>query len=308
VTTPIILRMLVAILLPAAAHAACVVENKATIPLEPAGGVFTVPVEVNGIAATFMLDTGALRSTVTPEAVQRLSLARDKWSGTTMTGIGGIGAVEHPPNANPTSISLGGVALVRRLLSRDSSLAVSVLPGAAAGSLVIDGLLGGDFLSVFDLDLDIPGRRLTLYQTRDCTGRFLPWSGNYDVVGATITVDNAVYVEPLVDGKKLRALLDTGASASLLAAPGMYKLGLDQARLSSDRADRISGLGPRSVTVHRHRFKSLRVGNQTIDSPLIWVEPIRLPRLADMVLGIDWIAGQRVWISYATKQLFVAAP
>ncbi len=161
---------------------------------------------------------------------------------------------------------------------------------------------------MFDLDLDVPGRQLTLYQTRECSGRFLPWASNYDRVAATFTVDNAIFVEPLVDGKKLRALLDTGASASLLAAPGMYKSGLDQAQLSSDQVDRISGVGPRSVAVHRHRFKSLRVGGQVIDAPWIWVEPIRLPRLADMVLGIDWIAGQRVWISYAAGQVFVAAP
>ncbi len=132
-TAQIILRFLVILLLPAAAHAACVVEKKATIPLERAGGVFTLPVEVNGVAANFMLDTGAVRSTVTPEAVQRLRLARDKWVGTTMTGVGGIGNVERPPNATPASISLGGIPLVRRRLSRDSSLAVACTAGCRHG-------------------------------------------------------------------------------------------------------------------------------------------------------------------------------
>jgi hypothetical protein len=302
------LWLLVALAVPTAAGAACVVAEKAAITLGAGDGGVSVPVEVNGIAARFTLDTGAERSVVTPEAVQRLGLARDQWVGTTMSGIGGIGTVERPPNADPRSISIGGVALVRRRLSRDSSLAVVALPDAGARTPAIDGLLGGDFLSVFDLDLDIPHRRLRLYQVSGCAGRFLPWSGGYSAVPSMITAENGISVQPVLDGEPLRAVLDTGATTSLLAAPGMFKLGLDKADLASDPAQQINGVGRRLVQAHLHRFGALRLGSQTIEGPLIWVEPIRLPRLADMVLGLDWIGRQPVWISYSTKQVFVAAP
>ena len=59
---------------------------------------------------SFVLDTGAERSMVSPQAVQRLHLALDKWVGTRMHGIGGI--IEHP-NADPRSLTLGGVPLHR---------------------------------------------------------------------------------------------------------------------------------------------------------------------------------------------------
>jgi hypothetical protein len=36
------------------------------------------------------------------------------------------------------------------------------------------------------------------------------------------------------------------------------------------------------------------------------VEPIRLSPIVDMLLGADWLTGRRVWISFATKQLFLA--
>jgi hypothetical protein len=39
---------------------------------------------------------------------------------------------------------------------------------------------------------------------------------------------------------------------------------------------------------------------------VIWVAPIRLTPIVDMLLGADWLAARRVWISYATRQLFVA--
>jgi hypothetical protein len=296
-----ILALLLALLLPVAARATCVVTNKAILPLQFTAGQITLPVEVNGVTGTFVLDTGATRSVVTAEAVQRLGLARDEWVGTTMHGVGGI---ETQPNADPRSLTLGGIPLVRRTLNHDHSLTVGILPGAHRAS--IDGLLGRDYLALFDLDLDLPGRRLTLYQVSGCAGRFLPWPGNYVSIPVDIPIGQAIVLPVTVDGRPLRAMLDSGAGASMLGAPGMYKMGLDQANLAADPSDQISGLGSRVVTVHRHRFSTLAVGNQTIESPLLWVEPVRLSPIVDMLLGVDWLAGRRIWISFTTKQLFLA--
>jgi len=300
-----ILSLFLALVMPAIADAACSVDPKATVPLDVTNGVISLPVEVNGITATFILDTGAQRSVVTGEAIERLGLARDPWIGTTMSGIGGI---DRRPNADPRSFSLGGVALVRRTLNHDTSLTVAVIPRTHVGEQVIDGLLGRDYLSVFDLDLDMPGRRLTIYQVRDCAGRFLPWAGDYTSVPVTTPAEQALMVPVTLDGTPLRALLDTGSGASLLAAPGMVRLGLQLDSLAADRTEVVSGLGPHTVTMHLHRFRSLVVGGETLDSPEIRVAPTRLPLFADMLLGADWLSGRRVWISYATKQVFMAVP
>ena len=298
-----ILLLISCLLAPLAANASCVLDNKAVVPLQVTQGTITLAVEVNGISATFILDTGAQRSLVTQAAVQRLGLARDQWVGTTMRGIGGI---DRRPNANPRSLSLAGVPLVRRTLNHDTSLTVGVLPNTNVGALVIDGLLGRDFLSLFDLDLDVPNHRLTLYQVKGCTGRFLPWNGDYNAIPASIGLEEAVILPVAVDGKPLQAILDTGASATLLGASGIYRLGLNPAALMGDRSVQISGLGPRELTVHQHRFRSMQVDNQLIDAPLLWVEPVRLQPFADMLLGEDWLARRHVWISFATKQVFTA--
>jgi hypothetical protein len=305
VTTKFILRLLLLLLFAPAAQAACAVDHQATVALRVEGGAITLPVEVNGITAIFILDTGAQRSVVSEAAVQRLGLARDQWVGTTMRGIGGI---DRRPNADPRSLSLGGVPLVRRTLNHDTSLTVADLPRDTVGNQTIDGLLGRDFLSLFDLDLDVPAHHVTLYRVDDCSGRFLPWPGDYAAVPITIPTEQAIVVPVTLDGRSLRALLDTGAGSSLLGAPGIYKMGLDLASLSADPSGQISGIGYRVLTVHRHRFSALRVGNQTMASPQLWVEPVRLSPIVDMLLGADWLAGRRVWISFATKQLFVAEP
>lgn len=290
---------------PAQARADCVVRQKAVVKLNVAGGSISVPVEVNGVTASFILDTGAQRSVVTEAAVKRLGLARDEWVGTTMSGLGGINS---RANADPRSMTLGGVLLARRTLNHDTSLTVGILPRFAAAGTVIDGLLGRDYLSAFDLDLDMLGNRLTLYQTSGCAGRFLPWGGNYAAIQVSSPAENALVVPVVLDGKPLRALLDTGATSSLLGAPGMFRLGIDLAALQSDPSDLVSGLGPHSVTMRQHRFRSLSVAGQTIDSPVLWVAPVRLTPIVDMLLGADWLAGRQVWISYATRQVFMAVP
>ena len=226
-----LLVLLMFLLLPPVAQGACAVDRQATVALQVNGGVITVPLEVNGITATFILDTGAQRSVVSEAAVQRLGLARDQWVGTTMRGIGGI---DRRPNANPRSLSLGGVPLVRRTVTQDTSLTVGVLPLATAETQSIDGLLGRDFLSLFDLDLDVPAHRITLYRVHDCAGRFLPWSSDYATIPIAVPAEQAIIVPVTLDGMTLRALLDSGASSSLVAAPGIYKLGLDSAILSAD--------------------------------------------------------------------------
>jgi hypothetical protein len=300
-----LLALTVSSLDPADAHVGCLVQQRATVPLSVTGSTILVPVEVNGITASFLLDTGAQRSVVTETAVERLGLARDPWVGTTMSGIGGVNS---RPNANPQSLSLGGVPLVRHTLNHDTSLTVGILPRSDAAAPPIDGVLGRDYLSLFDLDLDVAAHRLSLYQPSGCAGRFLPWVGNYAEVPVSIPTESALVIPVVLDGTPLRALLDSGASSSLLAAPGIVRLGRDLASLGSDPNDQVSGLGSHTVTMRRHQFRSLRVGPQTIDTPPIWVAPVHLLPIVDMLLGADWLARRRVWISYSTRQIFIGIP
>ena len=301
----VLFRLLLLLMIPGAGHAGCVADRITNVSLLIIGGTIAVPVEVNGQAAVFILDTGAQRSVVTADAVRRLGLARDPWVGTTLSGIGGI---DRRANADPRSLSLGGVPLARRTLNHDTSLTVGILPRAAAGNVPIDGLLGRDFLSRFDLDLDSPGHRMTLYQVQECAGRFLPWTGNYAGIPVTAVGDGALILRVTIDDRPLRAMLDTGASGSLLAAPGIYRLGLNAQSLSGDPAADISGLGERVLSAYRHKFHTMRVGDQLIESPQLWVEPVRATPPVDMLLGADWLLERRVWISFATTQVFEARP
>jgi hypothetical protein len=238
---------------------------------------------------------------VTPAAVTRFGLALDEWTSTTMRGVGGI---ERRRNADPRSFELGGVALRRRSLARDATLRVATLPIDMVAGHRIDGLLGRDFLSAYDLDLDFPGHTLTIYEVHDCAGRFLPWIGDYLSVPVENPIESALVVPVELDGVKLRAVLDSGAARTLVAAPGMARLRLSFDRLRGDPNLVAGGVGQHTVTTWQHRFSAFAVDGETMADPVFLVAPIEVYPISDMLLGADWLLRRRIWISYATNQLF----
>ena len=259
---------------------------------------------INDQPAHFIVDTGAERTVVSEAAAQRLGLARDTWVGTTMSGIGGI---QTRPDALPKSISLAGVPLVRNTLAHDSSLVVTPdLRGQAPGQ--IDGLLGRDYLSRYDLDIDLAHQRIGLETVQDCAGRFLPWTASYVALKPLLPMHDGIVLPVTLDSHALRALLDSGASSSLLAAPGMFRLGLNVAQIQSDASQTVNGVGPHAVIMRRHRFATLSVAGSPTQQPEIWVAPAHLIPIVDMLLGMDWLLTRHVWISYATDQVFIQTP
>jgi len=288
-----------------AAHAACRVTAQTTVPIDLANGHLLVSVQVNGEASTFILDTGAERTLMGEDVVRQLGVARDSWVASTVLGIGGY---EERPNALPRSLQLGGVILRRHSLIGDNSVTVGPLPITAVQGRPIAGLLGRDFISPFDLDIDLPARQLTLYDVSGCSTGFLPWHITYASIPSTTPVGAALVIPVSINGISLRALIDTGASSSLIAAPGMARLALTPALLAHDPGGNGSGIGPAPVFMRRHQFETLSVGPVTTLNPTLWVSPVRVVPIVDMLLGADWLSARRMWLSFATKQVFIAMP
>ena len=296
---------LFAVLVAASAHAACRVVPLSAVPVDTVDGHVLVTVLVNETAATFILDTGAERTLMGEDVVRRLGLERDHWVTSTILGIGGL---QQRPNALPRSLRLGTTPLHRRTLTGDTSVTVGPLPVTEIAGRPIAGLLGRDFLSLFDLDLDLPDHRMTLYDVHGCDAWFLPWTSPYAAIPASMPMAAALVVQVLVDGRPLRTLIDTGASSSLITASGMFRLGVTPALLTPDPAGNGAGVGPAPVPMHLHRFAELRVGPDVMRDPALWVASVRVVPIVDMLLGADWLQTRRVWLSFETKQVFVAEP
>ncbi len=296
--------MLAALLSAGVARAECSVRLLTTVPIELADNNLLVSVAVNGRDATFILDTGADRTLMSEQAVGALGLERSGWVASTIMGIAGG---QQRPDALPRSLSLGGVALRRHNLLGDTSVTVGPLPTSSIEGRAIAGMLGRDFLVAFDLDLDLPARRLALYDVHGCAAWFLPWTKPYAAIPAATPVGTALVIQTAIDGHPLRTLIDTGASGSLLTAPGMARLGLTPELLARDRGGNGHGVGPEAVPMRLHRFASLRVGPEVISNPSVWVATVHVVPIVDLLLGTDWMRSRHVWLSFATRQVFVAA-
>jgi hypothetical protein len=65
-------------------------------------------------------------------------------------------------------------------------------------------------------------------------------------------------------------------------------------------------VGPAPVPMRLHRFSELQIGPEVTRNPQLWVASARVVPIVDMLLGVDWLRTRRVWLSYATRQFFVA--
>ncbi len=280
----------------------CSVARRAVLPIAFRAGHPLVTTVLDGQTATFILDTGAQRSLLTPAAVRRLHLRLDPWVGTTVVGIGGI---ERHRNAEVASLVLGGVSLHQDTLVRGLSLSVGAIPISQMGGVPVDGILGRDVLASFDLALDFARRRVTLYRVRGCSGRFLPWRGPYAAVPALAGYRTVLAIPVRADGHVLRAMIDTGSTADLLTASGMARLGLTVAGLAGEPAAQARGIGPRSLRVRVYRLGWLAVGASVSQGVNVVTAPVILTPILDLLLGVDWLGTHLVWLSYATGQVFV---
>jgi hypothetical protein len=285
------------------ALAACTIVHQADVPVQIVAGVPVVGVEVNRVMLPFVLDTGAQRSMVTDATVRRAGLRRDEWASTTIKGVSGY---ERHRNADPTSILLGGIALRRHTVAGDMTLTVGPLPQAALADHEIAGLLGMDFLTSFDLDLDLPHGRLSLYHVTGCAGRFLPWPTGYDAIAAAEPIHDVLTIPVELDGVPLRAEIDSGSSISLLIATGLHRMGLTPDGLARDPESSVNGIGAFTVAMHRHRFGTLQIGTERIAAPALWVAQVHILPIVDLLLGGEWLRQRRVWFSHATSQIFIA--
>ena len=296
----LLIALLTACLFAVHAEAGCQVDKRAAVPVRVAEGVAVVDVVINATSVPMILDTGADMTSLTVAAVERLQLPRDEWVSTLSRGAGG--RVQEYRNVLPASVQLGGAALRRRGVVAKPSL--SVIAGIGSGRL--DGLLGEDLLSLFDLDLDLPAQTLTLFSVQGCSGRFIPWDQPYEAVPVVLGMrSRSMPLVPVqLDHRNLVAVLDTGASVSFLNLRGMRQLGLTPAMQGGDKGVATSAVGGRMES-RLHRFSALQIGSLVVQEPTLLTAPVPT-RIFDMLLGVDFWSARRLWISYATSQIFIA--
>lgn len=281
-----------------ARQVACTVEKVADLPARQVFGAVLVPAAVNQTAVLMQVDTGASTSSVTPAAAMALGLPPDARRRSTVLGVGGQIVTR---NTLVSNFEVGHQMWV------EQSFTTAPLARAFHEPQPVAGLLGANYLSDFDVELDLPHGRMTLWQVQGCTGDFT-WQ---DVPHFSVKLRRYAPARMIatveVDGHALPALIDWGANTTVLKQTTAVQLGVTPDALGVDPNGHSHGADGNEIEYRVHRFPEIRIGNGVFHQVRVEVAPIHLLD-ADMLLGLDYARTRRLWLSYATGQLFVALP
>ncbi|HTZ70862.1 MAG TPA: retropepsin-like aspartic protease [Acetobacteraceae bacterium] len=273
------------------------------MPMTVTQGRLYVPVTMNDVDGSFMLDTGAEFTLLGPDFAARAHAGIDVKAGRDngrlqISGAGGRGTVTLN-EAHVRETKIGGIAFPDWEYPVLPPSAASVMPGGR------DGLLGMDFLHYFDLDLDFKAGTLKLWRLSGCTDIHPTWQGDYDSIPLKHTGHQGVTMPIFIDNAFLDVQFDTGAGSLLLSRDAAAAAGVTDAMLAADPPANNAGIGGGFPAV-MHQFQLLLIGSRQFHKPVITVETERhRTGYGDGLLGLRFLQPTKIWLSYATNTLFM---
>ena len=275
----------------------CQLVRLVELPLSIEGMRSTIPAKINGQDASFTLDSGAFWSVMTLAAAKQYGLPVD-YARVGNLKVGGVGGLVSP-----------GVTTIK-------DLTIFNLPLRKFDFLVVGndigngtaGVIGQNLLRFADLDYDLGHGTLRFFLPKDCGKHNLAyWLKAGDQVSvldmeSTDSVQSHTIVTVLLNGQKLRALLDTGAGTSMISLNAARRAGVTPDSEGVTPAGKSWGIGHRSVDTWIGRFESLRIGEEEIRNARLRMGDLDLN--TDMLLGADFFLSHHIMVSNSQHRLF----
>ena len=279
----------------APAGAGCVVERLAELPVRMAGLRPLVSAKMNGRDATFIADSGGFFSLVSPEAAARFGLR--PVAGYFRLSLRGITGEAFVGVTEADSFSIAG--------ARPSPAQFLVVPRESDDE--VDGLLGGNLLSVFDTEYDLANGMIRMFRPQGCGGALAYWSpDNWSEVpieplglGSNWIVGHA-----LVNGASLRVLFDTGADGSMLTEEGARKAGITRDGAGVVPAGPFHGVvGRRQMPSWVAPVQSFEIGREKIFGARLRFGGVEVAGI-DMLVGADFFLAHRIYVAKSQRKLY----
>ncbi len=290
------------------AHAACKIGVFADLTLQPNPERALVDGAVNGHPTKFIIDTGAWASTMPFADAVRLGVKVDR-SGFAYMDINvkseGIGGTQEVGTVT-FNMQLDKIDLPKEVMT---AIPMRPLDNNAAA------LVGMDLIGQRDIELNLPGNNIKLIKVEGCTTQELAyWDKPYSQ--AKLESDgsgrSSIRVNVLLNGHVVPAMVDSGATQSIVTPEAARMAGLDiaQAEVSGD----IGGIGTRRVSAQVATFNTFTLGDETIKNAKLLVSAMWKYNKADetgtrlgshtqsleqprMLLGSDFLRAHRVLVA-----------
>ncbi|MDE1149298.1 MAG: retroviral-like aspartic protease family protein [Azospirillaceae bacterium] len=297
---------------------ACKVAKINTLPVVMDGFQPLVRAEVNDTPVYFLLDTGAFATTLFVDQASKLALPSVDMVSINTARLVGVDGVTGMRGANIAKFTLGD----QTIQEWHVAVGAADMGGAGKDGIPVVGLLGEDVLGPYDLDIDLAHGALTLYRAQGCEKTYLAqWSK--DALLAEVepaTAGNAyINIHVAVNGQRVHAIVDSGASHSLLSLKAAARAGITPDSPGVTEADKAVGVAGRSFQEWLAVFDSVAVGDETVQHAKLRVGRMYTPtehlntgtRLSDhpdnrieMLLGADFLRAHHVLVARSQNLMY----
>ena len=271
----------------------CVVETVADVKLLPGAKEPTVEASLDAQKVALLIDTGSFTSIVTPQAAARFNLLPA--DGNPHMRLDGVGGVDDAPVVTLRRLELGHGH------SSNLDLPVSTSLQQTVDGVPLIGVFGGDFMSNYDVDVDLPNHHFALRTLHQCGREIAPFDGPYFEVPFRLE-DTKIRLDIKVNNVPVEAVLDTGSTHTLIDLADARRIGLTHESFAADKVYRAKSDASDETDVTVHRFDSLDVGAERFNHFRFSVADTYT---GVTLLGDDFFAHNRVWISYPRQMLYI---
>ena len=275
----------------------CKLHRIATFPMTRAGDQITVPVTVNGVEKNFLVDTGGYVTSISQDSADALKLESHPIVFNRIQDVGGKEASKY---VYADSFKLGAMEAKRFDLMVDQTK-----------NPHMDGTLAPDLLRNFDIDLDFGAMTMNLFRPHPCEGKAAYWTQAYIALPMEVTKSGHTRVDVTLDGEDMDAILDTGASMSVMtfgSARRFFSLHPDSAGVT--KVGQVSGAEGSVNDAYRYPFKSLSMGDVAVSNPglvLADAPTVLADEHVSLILGMTELRFLHLYFAYHERKLYVSA-
>ena len=272
----------------------CEAATIAELPVAIEGRRPLVKATVNGVEMSFLADSGAIFSMVSPASAKRVGLTlRPAPAGFVLGGIGG------KVDARVATVRRFGVA---GLTLADVDFFVG---GSEIGTA---GLLGQNVLGVADTDYDLAGGMIRLVRGGGCPDRVMrdAVSGRQaSAIGLEPQTRSQRHIAGLasLNGIGLRAIFDTGAPTTLLSLEAARRAGIGPGDPGVLPAGTTNGLGGAITQSWLAPGLHYRLGEVEMRGDVLRIADLGAVPF-DLVIGADFFLAHRVYVANSRGKLY----
>jgi predicted aspartyl protease len=238
------------------AFTACTIAQIGELPVNIVENRVLIDGLINGHPVKVVIDTGATYTFLWEDAAARLGLPLETVSGLRLFGVGGEARVL---GTEIKQLQLGSFH------GKDMRLAVigtKIRDPTREDALV----LGDDFFSHFASEFDLAHGVIRLLRPEGCQpGQLAYWSKTYALAELERSGDDAqILTDVLVNGKRVRAILDTGATTSIISQRAAEGAGVTRGSAATVPAPTIAGIAGKPLESWLGTFATLSIGDEAM--------------------------------------------